>query len=225
MSFAWIIVATLLRPAITPDQPWASRRLVPGVLPGFIILALWAVSWLAGWLSRRGTGPAARAGVIAVLTAALVLPAAVTTFGISYRDGPSGPRLVADGLAGQRTYAGEVAAVRGMCAAIPGHASVVIISPQTADQMAQVVRGMCGVPTATALGQPAAVVREVIRGIRAAGRRPVILARSRGQLTRYGAAPRRILALRIQADEHTLTSPPTGTLGLAMTVWMALPAP
>ena len=32
-------------PAITPDQPWASRRLVPAVLPGFILLAVWALSW------------------------------------------------------------------------------------------------------------------------------------------------------------------------------------
>jgi hypothetical protein len=61
LTFAWIIVSTLLRPGITPDQPWASRRLVPGVLPGFILLAVWAASWLAGWRRRHGPGRGAAA--------------------------------------------------------------------------------------------------------------------------------------------------------------------
>ena len=216
VSFAWIIVTTLLRPAITPDQPWASRRLVPGVLPGFIVLAVWAASWLVGWLRQRGrTGQVVRAGVAAVLGLALVLPAVQTTFGISYRDG----RLAANGLAGKATYAGEVAAVRRMCAAIPANASVVIINPATAGQMSQVIRGVCGVPAATLLHLRA--VPAVIKGIRDAGRRPVILAGSSGGLLSYTARPRHILALNVRADDHTLTAPPRNTLPLSFTVWMA----
>ena len=221
MSIAWIIVATLLRPGITPDQPWASRRLVPGVLPGFIVLALWAASWLR----LHGAGQVVRACAVAVLGAALVLPAAITTFGISYRDGPRSVRLVADGFAGKTTYAGEIAAVRGMCTAIGGNASVVIISPGTADRMAQVIRGMCGAPAAT-LGHPTPqIMREIIRGIRAAGRRPVILAAGGGRLLPYAARPRRIMVLHVQADEHALTAPPRDTLNLTYTVWMGLPPP
>ncbi|MGH3272908.1 MAG: hypothetical protein ACRDNZ_01100, partial [Streptosporangiaceae bacterium] len=53
MVFAWVIVTTLYRPAIVPDQPWASRRLVPAVLPGFIVLASWACSWLVGWVRQH----------------------------------------------------------------------------------------------------------------------------------------------------------------------------
>jgi hypothetical protein len=224
MSFAWIIIATLLRPGITPDQPWASRRLVPGVLPGFIVLAVWAVRWLTGWLREHGTERVLRASVVAVLGIALVLPAVVTTFGISAQDGPHGFRLVADGIAGKTTFAGEVEAVRAMCAAIPRDASVVIISASTGGQMAQVVRGMCGVPAATMLYQPPRVLRAVIRGIRGAGRRPVLLALSRRRLRRYAARPRRIMALHVQADDHALTAPPRDTLGAAITVWMGLPA-
>ena len=52
--FAWTIVTTLYRPAIVADQPWASRRLVPAVLPGFILLAGWALRWLLGWLRGHG---------------------------------------------------------------------------------------------------------------------------------------------------------------------------
>jgi hypothetical protein len=225
VSFAWIIVATLLRPGITPDQPWASRRLVPGVLPGFIVLALWATSWLAGWLREFEFGPAIRASAVTILGAALVLPATITTFGISYQDSPHGARLTADGLAGKTTYAGEVTAVRGMCAAIPADASVVLVIATTAGQMAPVLRGMCGVPAATMLHQPPAVMRQVVRGIRAAGRRPVILARTRRQLLPYAARPRRIVALHVQVDDHALTAPPRNTLPLTITVWMALLPP
>jgi hypothetical protein len=220
LTFSWIITATLLRPSITPDQPWASRRLVPGVLPGFIILALWAVSWLLAWLRQRGTAAAVRGGIAALLAAALALPAAQTTFGITDHGG----HLTADGLAFKTTYAGEVPAVRAMCAAIPGDASVLIISPHTADQLAQVVRGMCGVPTAALVLQPAGTVRAALRRIRGAGRRPVILALTRRQARRYAALPRRILALRVQADEHALTAPPRGTSSVAITVWMGEPA-
>src|ERR1700683_2010675 len=46
MIFAWAIVTTLYSPSITPDNPWASRRLVPTVLPGFILLAGWGADWL-----------------------------------------------------------------------------------------------------------------------------------------------------------------------------------
>ncbi len=34
-------------PDIVPDQPWASRRLIVMAMPGLIIFALFAASWLA----------------------------------------------------------------------------------------------------------------------------------------------------------------------------------
>ena len=149
MVFAWIIVTVLARPAIIPNQPWASRRLVPGVLPGLILLAVWAVAWLAGWLRQRGYDRVIQAGLVTVCSVALVLPAAVTSFGLGVATGgPLGIRPVAHGLAFKRTYAGEIAAVDRMCAAIPRGSSVVIIDGQTASWFTQVVRGMCGDPTA-----------------------------------------------------------------------------
>ena len=62
LVFAWIIVTVLLRPAIVPNQPWASRRLVPAVLPGFIVLAVWTGGWLIGWLRQRGYDRVLQAG-------------------------------------------------------------------------------------------------------------------------------------------------------------------
>ena len=46
--------AILWNPAIVPDQPWASRRLVVLVLPGLILCALWAAAWLTGHARDRG---------------------------------------------------------------------------------------------------------------------------------------------------------------------------
>src|SRR5262249_24558017 len=74
MTSAWTIVTFLSRPSITPDHPWASRRLVPAVLPGVILLAVWASSWLVGWLREHGYARISSIGSGIVLAVALVLP-------------------------------------------------------------------------------------------------------------------------------------------------------
>ena len=224
MTFAWAIVVTLYRPAITPDQPWASRRLVPAVLPGFILLAVWASSWLAGWLRQRGTRRVAWAGVALVGAAALVIPTVITTFGIVRSGkGPLGLEPVAVGLAGKTTFGGEIAAVSGMCAAIPADASVVIVTGPTADHMAEVIRGMCNVPVARLGDHRRSVLQAVESGIRQAGRRPVLLAGTRLALIRYGSPARQIMKLRSTQDTHTLTTPPKTTDELKFNVWMSEP--
>jgi hypothetical protein len=215
LALAWIIVATLARPGITPDQPWASRRLVPGVLPGFLLLAAWAAGWLLAWLGQRGPAPLVLRGAAAVAACALVLPAAATTFGLTFTS--------AGGLATKTTYSGEIAAVDELCAAIPADASVVIINYATASRLVQVVRGMCGVPAARLFLPQAASVQATVAGIRHAGRRPVLLAGQQGQLSPFGGPVRPVMALRTTADAHPLTAPPTGTTPFTLNVWMWAP--
>src|SRR5690606_39882089 len=84
MVLAWTVTTTLLRPAITPDHPWASRRLVTLVLPAFVLFAVYFLAW-----TRRRTrdGPQPWPGwlrtTVAVFgAAALLLPTAVTATGI-----------------------------------------------------------------------------------------------------------------------------------------------
>ena len=222
MSFAWIIVATLLRPSIVPDQPWASRRLVPAVLPGFIVLAAWAASWLTGRLRGRDTRQSVRVAAVTVLVAALLLPAVKTTFGIAHqRGGPLGVRIVAAGLADKVTYRGEVAAVGRLCAAIPQNSSVLFVSDDIGREMAQVVRGVCGQPTAIIVQPGTAQVRALIAGIRRAGRRPVLLASSAAALAPYRRAAVRVMRLRTPADSHVLVSPPLSTHQIRFTIWMS----
>jgi hypothetical protein len=224
VAFGWIIVATLLRPAITPDQPWASRRLVPGVLPGFILLAIWAAAWLTGQLRARGVGLLVRGVAATLLAMMLVLPAVVTSFGLAARrGGPLGVRVVATGTASQATFQGEIAAVAHLCASLPGNASVVFVDRRVGDELAEVVRGMCGVPSARLVPPRLDAERAVVAGIGAAGRTPVLLAATSGELSRFGGYPRRIIALSGRDDEHTLETPPLGTDRLRIVVWLSEP--
>jgi len=222
ISFAWIIVSVLYRPGITPDQPWASRRLVPGVLPGLILLALWALSWLVGWLRRQGANAVLRGFVVAVLAGALTIPAAVTSWGLSLRSGgPVGVRVVAHGLGDTVTFGGELAAVEKLCAAIPYDSSV-LITATAGHAFAQVVRGDCGVPTAILNDPTPKKVHVLVAGIRRAGRRPVLLGAAGGFLTGYGGGtPVHVLSLRMNGDPHTFVTAPQRPLPMNFDIWMS----
>ena len=225
LVFSWAIVSTLYRPAITPDQPWASRRLVPAVLPGFLILAVWVIRWAYGWLRARGAGKVVRGGVVAICAAALIVPATITTFGLAlHTGGQGGVRLTADGLGLKTTYAGEIAAVNGMCAAFPRDGAVVFLPAgpgRLGNELAEVVRGMCGLPTATAKSARPPAVGAIVRDIQRASRRPVLLAGFGRALASYGP-PRRIMALHTTRDGETLTVAPTGTAPFNLAVWMTV---
>jgi hypothetical protein len=225
LVFSWAIVSTLYRPAITPDQPWASRRLVPAVLPGFLLLAVWFVRWLTGWLRARGLGPVVRGGVVAVCAVALVVPATITTFGLGlHTGGQGGVRLTATGLGLKTTYAGEIAAVNGMCAAIPKDGSVVVVdggATKVGNQLLEVIRGMCGVPAAIAVSAQGQKVDKVIFDIRRAGRQPVLLAGFGRAINPYGT-PQKIMGLATARDGESLTEPPMQTAPFNLAVWMTV---
>ncbi len=232
ITFAWAIVTFLYRPAITPDQPWASRRLVPAVLPGFILLAVWASSWLVGWLNRHGYAGVPSVGSAVVLVVALLLPPAMTTFGLGVKTGgSSGITLTADGLAFKTTYGGELGAVDGLCAAIPKDSSVVIVDDPIDDRFAEIVRGMCGDPTARVTTRSPdnppdpTVMREIVQRIRQAGRRPVVLAGDASELKPYGGHVREVLDLNTTQDEDVLLGPPLTTKPFTLSIWMWEPAP
>jgi hypothetical protein len=192
------------------------------VLPGFILLALWASSWLLAWLRDRDAGQVLRGAAAVVLAAAMVLPAVKTTFGIAHRSGgPQGTRIVAVGVADKVTFKGEVAAVRRMCAAIPAHSSVLFVGGKAGEQMTEVVRGMCGDPAASVVQPDPKRVAELVAAIQRAGRTPVLLASGPLQLAPYGGTPRQIVALRSRQDTHTLVTPPLGTIKLTINIWMS----
>jgi hypothetical protein len=216
----------LWEPDIVPDQPWASQRLVGMVLPGLIICAIWSASWLTVRARSRGARPVT-AGVVGLFcAAAMVVPTVATTFGagISHVGRSGGLQPIAQGMALQRIGTGQAAAVTSLCAQIPRKASVVIVSPGTASQFSQVVRGMCGDPVVSMSGQPFSTVSTVLSAITSAGRRPVVLAASARALAGFGGSPVRVLNLVTTADPHDLTQLPTAPTRVRYAVWMTMPA-
>jgi hypothetical protein len=225
VTFAWTIVTFLYRPSITPDQPWASRRMVPAVLPGVILLAVWACAWLTSWARGRGlgwtagstAGRVAGIGTAVVLGVAILVPTAIPTFGLGIaKAGPVGYKLTADGMAFKVTYWGELAAIDNLCAGIPKDATVVFIDTSAADRLTEVVRGMCGVPAGriTPLHKSTGVpqIKQTIRSIEKIGRKPVLLAATPGELQYYtGGTMKKIMVLHTQIDFSALMFVPRTT--------------
>ena len=233
LVFACATCIFLLRPSITPHQPMASRRLVPAVLPGVILLAV----WLAAWLARKSRAvhmvdvPAylkqtPRVAVIAICAAGIALP-------------PMTGNLT--GLAFKRTFAGEVAAVNQLCEGIPKGRSVLIIDAQLTLKFGQIIRGTCNVPVAAAqttipggfqadIGntiEPATIIAAV-RAIEDSGHQPLVLAATPAEFTplnqQFGnGTVTLIMDLTTNDDEHILLGVPKNTIAETFTVYSWMP--
>lgn len=209
---AWTTVTTLIRPGITPDHPFASRRLISVVIPGLLLLAVWALAWCVRRFRRLGYGRRAT-GIAAIAGALLVLvPIAMESVPLMF----------------VKTEQGEMAEVATLCSKIGNTASVLFVDKSTADKFSQVVRGMCAVPTAHVNPPPGsgvatqADVQRIIAKIEAAGRRPVILGANASDVAPYGQAQPG-LHIRTRQDGRTLVNAPSATWRLDLQVWMSVP--
>jgi hypothetical protein len=242
LVFACATLVFLVRPGITAHQPYASRRLVPAVLPGLILLAVWLTSWLSqrsrvihlvnvpDYLKRTP-----RAFVTVVCAGAIFLPPMIGSFGLSL----SG----SDGLALTRTYVGEIAAVDKICAAIPKGTSVLIIDWNMWWEFGQTIRGMCNVPVAGSQSTPATVfptddasVSEpatavaAVRAILKSGHRPFVIAPAQDEFAPLIAAlggadsVRFIMAQDTSIDEHTIFGTPHNPVPQRFTAYSWEPA-
>lgn len=215
----WTTATTLYLPGITPDHPWADRRLVPTVLPTMVLLACWGLRWLVDqlraaptregrWWRRLGRLPRWSPRALAVLgVLALLVPLGVAT----------GPLLTAT------THRGEVTQLHRLCRAIGPHASVVGLD-RSANVYTAAVRGMCGVPVARFYKPTRGRVDDAVAAIERTGRRPVLVAGSPEVLRRYTKAPmRHVVDLHSRGDQHTFLARPTGTSSKSLTGWVAYP--
>jgi hypothetical protein len=225
LIICWGSAAALWQPQTVPDQPWASRRLVPLVIPGLILCAVWASAWLHNRARSRGASRGAAWAVAACCVVALLVPTAATTFGIGLNhSGKAGAlRITTDGPALKRTGQGEVGAVNGLCSSLGPSASVVIVDQPVAQQFSQVIRGMCGVPVASMSGQSESAVENVVFAIGRTGRRAVLLGGRASELSNYGGDPIRVLDLTTTQDPHTLTRPPGAPGSAHYEIWMTAP--
>ena len=161
---------TLLRPGITPDHPWADRRLLVA-LPLVVALLVVGVDWLVRRSAASGRTwlGATAAGVVAAL---VVVPALVATW--PHRGWRGGARVAGRGRVGVRR-------------AGPGDV-VLAVDSRAANEWPQVgpwhVRGPCAVAhLARALRRPAAgaTVDRVAAGVEERGGRLVLLAADSGE--------------------------------------------
>jgi hypothetical protein len=230
----------LLRPAIVAHQPYASRRLVPAVLPGMILLAV----WLAAWLGQRARvlhlvdvpgylKQAPWKAVVTVCAAGIILPPAIGNFGLGIRPA---------GLAFQRTFVGEIAAVNQICQGIPQGSAVLIIDAQMTLKFAQAIRGTCNVPVASAqttvpggyqpdvgnVIEPATIVAAV-RAIEGSGHTPLVLAATPDEFAPLAAefgtgTVKLVMAQDTNDDEHVIFGAPNNTVPERFTAYSWQPA-
>jgi hypothetical protein len=209
-------VLVLVRPGITPDHPWADRRLVVEVVPCVVLLGTWATAmafqWIVGLfnnptdesvtgrriqglLARRGT---VRAVVVLVVAAYLV---------------PAGFALVP--VAVDRTEQGETALSAAVCGQLRPTDSVVLID----QQWMPVIRAECGLPVAQLLDPSPEAVARVTASIRAAGRTPVIAGSQTADPGPLSLAPTTDLVLDTAEDQQQLVTRASGTQPLFLRFW------
>ncbi|MEP6464167.1 MAG: hypothetical protein ABJC62_12295 [Frankiaceae bacterium] len=191
----------LWKPSITPDHPWADRRLVPVVLPGLVICAAWLIGRLPDWL------PARRAA------AAMVLAGAIGYTPLAAASAP---------LLGVATERGEVAAVRQSCQRLGPRAAVVVTGSRGRNELPQTLRGLCRVPVAVVREQHLATTLPAVRAAVAhSGRQLAVVAMTPAPLRAAGLRPVQVTALRTREDARLLLQRPRGDVPLTVDIWLA----
>jgi hypothetical protein len=219
-------VSVLENPAITPDHPWADRRLVPTVLPVVILLALWMIATAARAVARF-----AEAGV----GRRLGLPGRPTTWGTAVAvvgllvvlvPAERGSRDLRD----TRTEAGEPAAADQACAAFAPGDVALLVDARARQEWTAVLREACGLPAFALPGQATdrsatrAEVLDVAARVRAAGHRPVLVAQSAEPLPRLTGRPaRQVVDLDTAEHQRLLLRPPGELVPVSIELWLAEP--
>lgn len=200
-------VLTLWRPGITPDHPWAERRLLVAT-----VLVVVLVVAAASWVARRPTGRTARFGSAALVLLALLAPALLATW----------PH------ARHRVEAGSLDAVREACTGFEAGDVALVVDARAANEWPQVLRGQCGVPALATTGRlrvdPPALrlaVAEVGAAMAAQGGRLVLVAaQSPETITDLtGAQPRLLVDRTVLEDERVLQERPDALVPLRISLW------
>jgi hypothetical protein len=125
------------------------------------------------------------------------------------------------GLAVKYTYQGELAAMDKVCAAIPSNATVVVINSWPANRLLENIRGDCGVPAGRLDNATVPLVKQVIGGIEAAGRRPVVLSSYQNELSPFpNGTTTHVMSLHVHVDAYNMNGVPSWTGSQWFSVWM-----
>jgi hypothetical protein len=200
-------VLTLVRPGITPDHPWADRRLVVEVLPCVALLAVWTTARLARW--TRSYRPS---GAVARLVPAALVPVVIAGFLV-----PMGFALTP--VAVERTEQGELATIAKVCEQLTPKDTVLLID----QQWMPIIRSQCGLPVAQLMHPSPKAVAKVAAGVRAAGRAPIIAGSQLDSPGPLHLTPYVRVLLNSHEDERQLVHRPDETTPLHLEFWAARP--
>lgn len=204
---------TLWRPGITPDHPWAERRLLI-VLPFVVVLCVAAAAYAVRHLARRAPVALAAAAGVAIV-AATVVPTAAATW----------PHR------GERVELGELAAVESLCLQIGPDDVVLAVDSRAANEWPQVVRGQCGrvaLSTTSALRRDEAALRESVatlaQRVGDTGGRLVLLAADSPDVleTLAPGSARQALDTAVLEDMRLLERRPDHLVTLPLQVWFGV---
>lgn len=202
---------TLYRPGITPDHPWADRRLLIA-LPTVVLLTVACAAVVSRWSTRR-LPYAVNVAVSIAVALALLVPTGLATW----------PH------ADERVEHGEWAAVDHVCAALrPGDVALMVDS-RAANEWPQVLRGYCGVAalsTTSALRNDPARLAAAVDQVRGAvdargGRLVLVAADSTEALSRLGLTSAVVAVdARVEEDARLLEQRPDSLVPLPIQVWL-----
>ncbi|KGN40895.1 hypothetical protein [Knoellia aerolata] len=206
-------VLTLWRPGITPDHPWAERRLLI-VLPFVVVLCVAAAAYAVRHLARRAPVALAAAAGVAVIGATLVPTAAATW-----------PHRA------ERVELGELDAVEALCRQLGEDDVVLGVDSRAANEWPQVVRGQCGRPalsTTSALRKDEAALAEAVTAVAArveegGGRLLLLAADSPDVLEKLApGSVRPALDVSVLEDQRLLERRPDHLVTLPLRVWVGV---
>jgi hypothetical protein len=185
-------------PHIFPDQIWAMRRYVPAVIPGLVLLGVWAAQGLP-W----------RPAALALAVAVAVIPAVHLA-----------------PVAGVHEQASGLAAIGRVCDSLPPHAAVWTIPGPVETRLIQPVHAFCGVPVGQSPPHARGdVMVQAKRTAAAHGRTLVLISTRPGPLQRAvaGDPPRPVTTYRFERLEQTLTRRPVHRRPQSVGFYVAAP--
>ena len=212
---------TLWRPGITPDHPWAERRLVIA-LPFVALLVTAGAAWLwrggpEAWrMSTGARGAVAGRALACAAIVTLLLPSAAATW----------PHRL------ERVEAGSLLPVAQVCRALAPGDVAVAVDARAANEWPQVIRGMCDRPalsTTNALRNDphalAAALDRVASGLPSGARLVLVSADSAAAITALGGTPQQVASSVVLEDERLLERRPDGVVPLPIEIWLAASPP
>jgi hypothetical protein len=199
LTYLCSAVLVLVRPSITPDHPWADRRLVVEVLPCLVLLA----TWTTGALARRVRGRWLSRLVVAAVIASFLVPMGIALTPIAV----------------ERTEQGEPEMIDRVCAAL-SHDDVIVSIDQ---QWMPVLREQCGLPVAQLLFPSPVSMNQTAASIRATGRTPVVVGSQMDSPLPLGLTSTIDITLDSREDDRQLVRRPDSTVPLHLRFWAAFP--